>query len=85
MRLFADRVLVTSTNQLARDEAEVLVPLVELSFEYGGTRLRANDDCTRLLRAVGGSVETVERDRAFEAEARRALERLERSSSPCAT
>jgi superfamily II DNA or RNA helicase len=76
VRLFADRVLVTSTNQLSRDEAEVLVPLVELSFEYGGTRLRANDDRTRLLRAVGGSVETVERDRAFEAEARRALERL---------
>ncbi len=76
MRLFAERVLVTSTDQLSCDVAELLVPLIELSFEYGGTRLRASDDRTRLLRAAGGDIETVERDSASEAEARRTLEQL---------
>ncbi len=76
VRLFADRVVITSTDQLSCDVTELLVPLIELSFEYGGTRLRASDDRPRLLRAVGGAIETVERDRVSEAEAGRALERL---------
>jgi superfamily II DNA or RNA helicase len=76
VRLFADRVVITSTERLSCDVRELLVPLIELSFEYDGTRLRASDDRTRLLRAAAGAIEAVERDRLSEADARRALERL---------
>jgi superfamily II DNA or RNA helicase len=76
VRLFADRIVVTNTEQLACEVAELLVPLIELSFEYGGTRLRASDARTRLLRAGGGGLEAVERDHHAESQARQALERL---------
>ena len=76
VRLYADHVLVTSTDGLSCDLDEVLVPLVELSFEYGGTRVRASDDRPRVFRADGGRLEAVERDRAGEGAARRVVERL---------
>jgi superfamily II DNA or RNA helicase len=76
VRLYADQVLVTSTDGLSCDLDEVLVPLVELSFEYGGTRVRASDERTRVFRADGGLLEAVERDRRAEAAARRVVERL---------
>jgi superfamily II DNA or RNA helicase len=76
VRLYADQVLVTSTDGLSCDLDEVLVPLVELSFEYGGTRVRASDERTRVFRANGGLLEAVERDRRAEAAARRVVERL---------
>jgi superfamily II DNA or RNA helicase len=76
VRLYADRVLVTRTDGLSCDLDEVLVPLVELSFEYGGTRVHALDDRPRVFRASGGMLEAVERDRAAEAAARRVIERL---------
>ncbi len=76
VRLYADQVLVTRTDGLSCDLDEVLVPLVELSFEYGGTRVRASDDRTRVFRAAGGVLEAVERDRAGETAARRVIERL---------
>jgi superfamily II DNA or RNA helicase len=52
------------------------VPLVELSFEYDGTRVRAGDERTRVFRSDGGGLTAVERDRAAEHAARRVLERL---------
>ncbi len=76
VRLFADRVVIASTEQLSCDVVELVVPLVELSFDYSGTRLRASDDRSRVLRAAGGVVETIDRDRASEGAARRAIERL---------
>jgi len=54
----------------------MLVPLLDLGFEYGATRVRAGDGGTRVFRADGGSVEAIERDGAAEADARRVLERL---------
>ncbi len=76
VRLYADQVLVTNTDGLSCDLDEVLVPLVELSFEYGGTRIRAADDRPRVFRAEGSRLEAVERDRAGEGAARRVIERL---------
>ena len=76
VRLFADRVVIASTEQLSCDVVELVVPLVELSFDYSGTRLRASDDRSRVLRAAVGVVETIDRDRASEGAARRAIERL---------
>jgi superfamily II DNA or RNA helicase len=76
VRLYADQVLVTNTDGLSCDLDEVLVPLVELSFEYGGTRVRAGDDRPRVFRAEGSLLEAVERDRAGEGAARRVIERL---------
>ena len=73
VRLFADRVVIASTEQLSCDVVELVVPLVELSFDYSGTRLRASDDRSRVLRAAGGVVETIDRDRASEGAARRAI------------
>ena len=76
MRLYSDHVLVTSTDGLSCDVDEALVPLVELSFEYAGTRVRAVDDRARVFRADGSKLETVERDRVAETAARRVIERL---------
>ena len=76
VRLYADQVLVTRTDGLSYDHHEVLVPLVELSFDYGGTCVGAGDERTRVFRAAAGALEAVERDRAGEAAARRVIERL---------
>jgi superfamily II DNA or RNA helicase len=76
VRLYSDHVLVTSTDGLSCDVDDALVPLLELSFEYGGTRVRAVDDRARVFRAEGSKLETVERDGAAESAARRVIERL---------
>ncbi len=55
---------------------EITAPLIELGFDYGGTRVRASDDRTRVFRSDRGSLVAVERNVAYEAEARRVLERL---------
>ncbi|HEX3771365.1 MAG TPA: hypothetical protein VHV30_10890, partial [Polyangiaceae bacterium] len=68
--------MVTSTEGLSCDVEEVLVPLIELSFEYGGTRVRAGDERTRVFRSDAGGLEAVDRDRKAEATARRVIERL---------
>jgi hypothetical protein len=75
-RLFADHVVVTSTRGLSCELHEVLVPLIELSFVYGGTRVRAGDPRARVFRADAGGLEAVLRDTAAETAARRVLERL---------
>jgi superfamily II DNA or RNA helicase len=76
VRLYADHVIVTSTDGLSCEVDEPLVPLVDLSFEYGGTVVRAADERARVFRAAGGGLEAIERDRAREADARRVIERL---------
>jgi superfamily II DNA or RNA helicase len=76
VRLYADHVMVTSTDGLSCDVDEVLVPLVELSFDYGGTRVRASDERPRVFRSDGGRLEAVDRDRKGEGAARRVIERL---------
>ena len=60
VRLFAERVLVTRLEGLSCKVDEAFVPLVELAFDYGGTRVRANDDRMRIFRsAAGGHVEAL--------------------------
>src|SRR5271165_6066724 len=76
VRLFADHVAVTRTDGLSCEVEEALVPLVELSFEYEGTRVRAADERSRVFRSAEGGLLAVDRDRAAEHEARRVLERL---------
>jgi superfamily II DNA or RNA helicase len=76
VRLFADRVVVTRTDGLSCDVEEPLVPLLELGFDYGGTRVRADDARTRVFRSEGGELATVLRDAAAERRARHLLERL---------
>jgi superfamily II DNA or RNA helicase len=76
VRLFCDDVLVTNMDGLSCEVDEVRVPLVALSFEYGGTRVRASDDGTRIFRSEGSHLETLDRDRAAEGVARHVLERL---------
>ncbi len=76
VRLFADRVIVTSTDGLSCDVAESFVPLLELSFDYEGTRVASQDARERVFRADGSALVAVERDAAAEHEARHLLERL---------
>ena len=83
-RLFADHVVVTSTDGLSCALREALVPLVELSFDYGGTRVRASDPRTRVFRSDTGVLEAVERDVPAETAARHVLERLGAIELACA-
>jgi superfamily II DNA or RNA helicase len=76
VRLFADEVMVTSTDGLSCDVHEAVVPLLTLSFDYDGTRVSAADERARVFRSDAGSLEAIERDRAGEHEARHLLERL---------
>jgi superfamily II DNA or RNA helicase len=76
IRLFAEPVLVSSPDGLRSDYDEMVAPLIELSFDYGGTRVRASDTRTRIFKSEGGSLAHVDRDVIGEASARRLLERL---------
>jgi superfamily II DNA or RNA helicase len=77
VRLFAERVLVTSLQGLSCKVDEVLVPLIALAFDYEGTRVGASDDRPRIFRSTAtGHVEAVLRDREAERVARASLERL---------
>ena len=84
VRLFAGEVAVVTTRELSCDVAHRLVPLIELSFDYAGTLVRASDERTRVLRASPCGLEAVERDRLAEAQARRAIERLGALELACA-
>ncbi|MDP9036203.1 MAG: DEAD/DEAH box helicase [Myxococcota bacterium] len=76
VRLFATDVFVTSTSGLSCEVEEMRLPLIELTFEYGGTRVRASDERTRVFRSSAGALEAVDRDESAEAAARRVMERL---------
>jgi len=65
VRLFAAPVLVTRTDGLSCEMEERILPLVELSFDYSGTRVQARDAWEPSLRSF-----------ADEAKARHAVERL---------
>jgi len=75
IRLFAERALVSSTEGLRVTHADATVALVALSFDYGGTRVRANDDRDRLFRHAATGMAVVARAHDAEREARRILER----------
>jgi superfamily II DNA or RNA helicase len=76
VRLFADHVFVTRTDGLSCETDEALVPLMALSFDYGGTRVSASDERARVFRSAAGGLEAVGRDGPAEHDARRVIERL---------
>lgn len=65
VRLYAGKVLVLRSEGLAQIEEDMTAPLVDLSFDYGASRVRAREHA---IEVPGG--------RAVEHEARRLLERL---------
>jgi superfamily II DNA or RNA helicase len=76
VRLFADSVVITSASFLSWDVDEAVAPLIELHFDYGGTRVRAGDDGRHVFSTPAGGIEPLRRDAVAEAGARRLLERL---------
>jgi superfamily II DNA or RNA helicase len=74
VRLFAEKVLVNA-GQSARQEEELTLPVLTLSFDYGGTVIRACDERERFFVSQGSGVSSVERDFDREADARAVLER----------
>ena len=84
VRLFAECVAITTTRGLTWEVEDRLVPLVDLGFEYEGTRVRSSDDTDRVFRCgSGGGVESLPRDVAAEANARRVLESLGAVEAVC--
>jgi hypothetical protein len=69
-------VAVARTDGLSCEIDEATVPLLALSFDYGGTHVAAGDARERVFRSAAGGLEAVERDRRAEREARHVLERL---------
>jgi superfamily II DNA or RNA helicase len=67
LRLFADHVVVTRMEGLSFEHDEIVAPLGELSFDYGGVRVRASSEDTH---------DGLVRDRVAELRARAVLERL---------
>jgi len=76
IRLFAEPIVVSSANGLGNDLDEIVAPLIELSFDYGGTRVRASDGRRRLFKSERGGLVPVDRDVGAEHAAQRLLERL---------
>lgn len=73
LRLFTDTLLVASES--GRTDEERTLPVLALSFDYAGTRIRSTDDRHRFFVQAGGSTLPVQRDAEREAAARRELER----------
>ncbi len=82
VRLFAERVLVARTEGLRTEHDEVLLPLLALGFDYGGTRVGAGES-RRVMHAGAGGLAVLERDAAAESEARRVLERMGAVEADC--
>jgi len=75
VRLSAQAVLMTRMDGLRCEHVEVVAPLVELFFDYDGTRVRASDERTDVVReGLRGTARP--RDFAAEGRARGVLERL---------
>jgi superfamily II DNA or RNA helicase len=72
LRLFCEKVLVSREGK----EEELELPVLGLSFDYGGTLVSATDERRRFFIAEGASLTSVERDIEFEAQANQTLERL---------
>jgi superfamily II DNA or RNA helicase len=83
LRLAVERVLVYSPDELSSDYEEVDVPVIELSFDYGGTSISASDERRQFFVSSGGSLATVSRDREGEDRARRALESFGATEIAC--
>ena len=76
VRLFTDKILVSSELGGPRGEEELTLPVLCLSFDYGGTVIGATEERERFFVSHGPGVISVERDFEREAEARSELERF---------
>ena len=76
LRLFSERVHVARSEGLRVDHDEATWALVELSFDYEGTRVRAADDRSSIFRHGAGGLAVVPRAYAVEREACRVLEQM---------
>jgi superfamily II DNA or RNA helicase len=76
--LFAERVL------RAADDTEVVLPLIKVTFEYGGVEVRAADRRERFFVFTDRGTELVARDRAGEAQAQCLLESFGAVELDCA-
>jgi superfamily II DNA or RNA helicase len=74
VRLTTERLLVPSSDTLSSAYEEVDAAVIELSFDYGGTRIQAADERRQFFVADGGSLLTVPRDPREEDRVRRVLE-----------
>jgi superfamily II DNA or RNA helicase len=76
VRLFTDKILVSSGRSAPNAEEELTLPVLCLSFDYGGTLIGAAEDRERFFVSHGSGVMSVERDFELEARARSELERF---------
>jgi superfamily II DNA or RNA helicase len=74
LKLSTERMLTSSSDELAPEYEETEVAVIELSFDYGGTRIGAADERRQFFVSNAGALAAVARDRAGEDRARRVLE-----------
>ena len=74
LRLFTEHVLVEDLEADPPRFSERELPVLSLTFDYGGVRIRAQDRRDRFFVSQGGGVAHVARDQAGEARAQRMLE-----------
>jgi superfamily II DNA or RNA helicase len=85
VRLFVERMSVEQADDEGGVYAELDVPVLALSFEYAGTRIRASDRRRQFFVGAGGGLARVERDAAGEARAQCLLEGFGAVEVECAT
>ena len=86
MRLFVERMSVEQADDSEHGGfAELDVPVLALSFEYAGTRIRASDRRKQFFVGQGGGLARVERDSAGEARAQCLLEGFGAVEVECAS
>ncbi|MFW5920936.1 MAG: DEAD/DEAH box helicase, partial [Polyangiales bacterium] len=76
LRLFTERVVVDRGDLFSSDFEELDAPVLELSFDYPETTVRASDPRERFFSSQGSCMVAHDRDFEAEARARRALESL---------
>ena len=76
IRLFSERVHVARSEGLRTEHDEATWALLELSFDYEGTRVRANDERASIFRHGAGGIAVVPRSNAAERAACRVLEQM---------
>ncbi len=74
LQLFTEQVLVEDLEADPPCFAERVLPVLSLTFDYGGVRVRAQDRRDRFFVSQGGGVLHVARDQAGEARVQRMLE-----------
>ena len=86
VRLFVERMSVEQADDNEHGSfAELDVPVLALSFEYAGTRIRASDRRKQFFVGQGGGLARVERDSAGEARAQCLLEGFGAVEVECAS